>query len=461
MPFFVDVEATRFRGERFPVESTTGPRRASTCPASPVTLGPSPMITSVRLEGFKNFRDATLHLGPLTVIVGTNASGKSNIRDAFRFLHGMGRGYSLAEIIGEKYVEGGVLVWKGIRGGIREVAFDGTSSFRMVISADDSYFEHDIAVDVSDQLRGPKVSRESFRSHAPGGRDYLFQSHSADELLPHNSLHKLHIQVPTNWMPPRTKETFLFPDNTPVLSQLSQDKRAIPEVSLHVLVAKWSLESIRFLDLSPEVMKVPSIPGQIILGDRGENLSSVLQDICTDKDSKHALTEWVRQLTPLDVSDFDFVPDQQGKVLLTLIESTGRRTSAYSASDGTLRFLAIIAALMGPDSAKFYFLEEIDNGIHPTRLALLLQLIEQQTKHRGIQVVTTTHSPQLLAMLSPEARQHASLVYRLEGSTEAKITRIVDIPGANEVLETQNLGRLHESGWLENAVQFANVAETP
>ncbi len=90
-----------------------------------------------------------------------------------------------------------------------------------------------------------------------------------------------------------------------------------------------------------------------------------------------------------------------------------------------------------------------------------MQLIEQQTKHRGIQVVTTTHSPQLLAMLIPEARQHASLVYRLEGSTEANITRIVDIPGATEVLETQNLGRLHESGWLENAVQFANVAETP
>ncbi len=79
------------------------------------------MITSVRLEGFKNFRDATLELGSLTVIVGTNASGKSNIRDAFRFLHGMGRGYSLAEIIGEKYVEGGVLQWKGIRGGVRRV----------------------------------------------------------------------------------------------------------------------------------------------------------------------------------------------------------------------------------------------------------------------------------------------------------------------------------------------------
>jgi len=57
------------------------------------------MITSVRLVNFKNFADETLRVGPFTVIVGANASGKSNIRDAFRFLHGIGRGYTLAEIM--------------------------------------------------------------------------------------------------------------------------------------------------------------------------------------------------------------------------------------------------------------------------------------------------------------------------------------------------------------------------
>ncbi|NJM35747.1 MAG: AAA family ATPase [Rhodomicrobium sp.] len=64
------------------------------------------MLKKLRLERFKNFKEAELTLGPLTTLVGTNASGKSNIRDAFRFLHGISRGYSLAEIIGEKYVEG-------------------------------------------------------------------------------------------------------------------------------------------------------------------------------------------------------------------------------------------------------------------------------------------------------------------------------------------------------------------
>lgn len=58
------------------------------------------MLTALRLRNFKNFADETLRMGPFTVLVGANASGKSNIRDALRLLHGVGRGYWLADIIG-------------------------------------------------------------------------------------------------------------------------------------------------------------------------------------------------------------------------------------------------------------------------------------------------------------------------------------------------------------------------
>ena len=75
------------------------------------------MITSLRLVNFKNFADETLHLGPFTLIVGANASGKSNIRDAFRFLHGIGRGSTLAEILGGKNSIG----WQPIRGATNEI----------------------------------------------------------------------------------------------------------------------------------------------------------------------------------------------------------------------------------------------------------------------------------------------------------------------------------------------------
>ena len=70
------------------------------------------MINSLGLRNFKGFAKATLRMGPFTVIVGANASGKSNLRDAFRFLHGIGRGYTLPDIIGGKYGAGGHVEWE-------------------------------------------------------------------------------------------------------------------------------------------------------------------------------------------------------------------------------------------------------------------------------------------------------------------------------------------------------------
>src|SRR3954454_21297721 len=97
-----------------------------------IPTGADRMFTSLRLERFKGFKDAELKLGPLTLLIGANASGKSNIRDAFLFLHGIGRGYSLADILGENYL-GGARVWSGIRGGTREVTYLGSQTFELGI----------------------------------------------------------------------------------------------------------------------------------------------------------------------------------------------------------------------------------------------------------------------------------------------------------------------------------------
>lgn len=93
------------------------------------------MLTSLRLVDFKNFRDETLHMGPLTVIVGANASGKSNLRDAFRFLHGIGRGYTLGEIIGGKYGTGGQQEWAQIRGAADEIIRFGQPALMLQVKA--------------------------------------------------------------------------------------------------------------------------------------------------------------------------------------------------------------------------------------------------------------------------------------------------------------------------------------
>ena len=114
----------------------------------------------------------------------------------------------------------------------------------------------------------------------------------------------------------------------------------------------------------------------------------------------------------------------------------------YSASDGTLRFLAMVAAFLGPEPARLYFFEELETGLHPTRLHLLLQLIEGRVQAGASQVIATTHSPQLLAFLAPATVADAILAYRKEGDPQQSLVRLNELPGAGELFDQQNVSRL-------------------
>ena len=256
------------------------------------------MITSIRLVNFKNFADETLRVGPFTVIVGANASGKSNIRDAFRFLHGIGRGYSLAEIIGGKYGAD----WKPIRGAANEIVRFGQAAFSIEVRMELEDAEACYLIEVSSDKERPNEFR-----------------FTKEEIT---GVFKLDI-----------------------------------------------FANMRFLELSPDRMREPALPGATVLGDSGENLPVVLEDICSDPKRKEILADWLSELTPMDVADFKFPRDPSGRVHLMLCETNGRKVSAYSASDGTLRFLAMLAVLLGDKSpAGLYFFEEINRpGIHPAR----------------------------------------------------------------------------------------------
>jgi predicted ATPase len=181
--------------------------------------------------------------------------------------------------------------------------------------------------------------------------------------------------------------------------------------------------------------------------------------ICDDVSRKQVLLEWIRALTPMDATDLTFPEDHAGRVLVHLGEAGREPISANSASDGTLRFLAMAALLMPSDAQRTYFLEELDNGLHPTRLHLLLELVRSACDRRQAQVIGTTHVPTLLAYLDEQARADALLVFRNEPGGESRVLRILEIPGAREVIESNDLGELLASGWLENAAAFASGDE--
>jgi predicted ATPase len=423
------------------------------------------MLKKLQLERFKNFKKAELNLDHFTLLLGTNASGKSNIREAFRFLHGISRGYTIAEVLGEKWGEGGVIQWHGIRGGTREVAFCGGSTFAisatLTINAEAKEYEANYRIEVAPDSKVyiPRIISEYLSISEPliseDKKVFKFDETIQDQGIAY-SLDIFNIETYQ-----KIEEPIVFSSlgSLAILPQLATSYFIPPSTRTIVQKVLSVFLSMQFLDLRPEAMRFPSVHGQTILGDRGENLSSVLQEICQVPERKQTLLSWIEELTPMDVSDLEFPADFTGKVLLHLIEKTGEKISAYSASDGTLRFLAIAAALLGTNRGKFYFFEELENGIHPSRLHLLLQLISQTVFNANIQIITTTHSPQLLRLLSPKSLEAASFTYRLPDRVDAGIKRILDIPEARQVLEKQDIARLHDSGWLEDAMYFLEDEE--
>ena len=405
------------------------------------------MITSLRLVNFKNFADETLRVGPFTVIVGANASGKSNIRDAFRFLHGIGRGYTLAEILGGKYGEGGQREWAGIRGAPNEIARlqksypDAPSSFmvHLELSLKEQTVSYLIKVGFKPNS-GFRVLREKLKTES--NTIYKTTDHSDVRDPKRDQYHWVWQENPPI---PGQPIGGKFPSQ-PVLTQIFRDGLVGDVLD--------TLASMRFLELAPERMREPSVPGATTLGDSGQNLPSVLESICTDFRRKTLLISWLQELTPMDVSDFEFPRDPSGRVHLRIVEQDGRSISAYSASDGTLRFLAMLAALLGPNPAGVYFFEEIDNGIHPNRLWLLLDLIERQTARGETQVITTTHSPDVLNFINDTTFELTSVVSRLEDTDDAIIRPLDSLPNAKKLRKSQGLGRLLAGGWMETALEF-------
>jgi predicted ATPase len=65
-------------------------------------------------------------------------------------------------------------------------------------------------------------------------------------------------------------------------------------------------------------------------------------------------------------------------------------------SDGTLRVLAIAATLLSVNSGTFVIIEEIDNGVHPSRADNLVKQIREIALERKLRVLITSHNQALL-----------------------------------------------------------------
>ncbi|MGO1390989.1 ATPase [Brachybacterium sp. JB7] len=417
------------------------------------------MFTRLRLMDFKSFKDTTFSLDAFTLLIGSNASGKSNVRDALRILHGVGRGYSVAEILGEKWAEGGVRVWTGVRGGARQAVRYGVEDHAFQIEADftvpgttetskPTAMRYRLTLAVAGNT--PEVVGEALEERGK----YVFDTHPDGDGLGPGSAHrtiKVRMRSPSGRPP---EQTFLT--DRPLLTQMLEPGATSEQNREAARRAQQFLGAMRFLDLDPDAARRSSQRGITTLGDRGDNLSSVLAALSETESAREVLTSWIRALTPMDAVDLRFEDDLNGNTLAVLIEGNGHETPLTSASDGTVRFLAMVAAMLHEATPRVLFFEELENGIHPHRVDLLLDLIETSVRASAAQVIATSHSPQLL-----EHGYHADDARPiLIARTESGISTAWDVKqerSMTEVIDQDDLSDLMSDGWFEDIAALSGT----
>ena len=142
--------------------------------------------------------------------------------------------------------------------------------------------------------------------------------------------------------------------------------------------------------------------------------------------------------------------------MVELTETFGRRNSAYDAtllSDGTLRVLAIAAAILSAPEGSLVVIEEIDNGVHPSRAEQLLDRLLRVATRRNLHVLISSHNPALLDALPDDAVSDVVFCYRGPKSGTSRLVRLMDIPDYPELIAQGAVGHLMTRGIIERFVK--------
>ena len=407
------------------------------------------MITRIEIENFKSLQKVDLALGNLNLFVGTNASGKSNFFDALRFLQGVGYGFTIDEILNGKPKSAGSEVWQAIRGGSARVGFASRQ-------ATDGVQDPVVAFTVHMTIAGRKY-RYSI-GIAPGNGSVRNESLSVDEKSIFDSSQVTNESgspvLTVRYYPgQRGRQPHLdFQKSRPVLHQLIGHDDCVKTHREQISNFIMAMSNTQRIDPSPAILREYSQAQAVKrMGERGENFAALVKTIVGDPKDHEAYVSWLKQLTPVELDDVSVLAGALSEPLFAIREA-GVDRPAPILSDGTLRFAAIAAAFFQKDMPDILTIEEIENGIHPSRLRLLVELLRSQSTTGDRQIMATTHSPIVLAWLESEDYRHTFFCKRDEQTGASVITALDQIPNFMDLVKKHPIGDLFAEGWLEGAL---------
>jgi len=367
--------------------------------------------------------DVTWQPGSLNILIGPNASGKSNLLRFFEMVSASARG----EL--EKYVQR--------EGGMEPLVWDGSAP---VI---------EFLVELARQDHVPNGSRYGLALKRLGkgsafriGYEFLGDIETPNskwiERSPGYTV--LHSEEQREIVLTDTSEveTMLSAVGGP----LSPSKRAR---EIKEKLESWTVH--QNLNTGPDsVIRMPSVASfSKRVAPDAQNLISVLHTLySSDRDFERDVDAAMSAAFGEEYEKLLFPPDADQRVQLRIRwKSLKRAQPAADLSDGTLRFLFLLAVLGNPNPPSMIAIDEPDTGLHPGMLPIIAEYATAAATRA--QVILTTHSPAFLDAFR-ESTPTITVVGSVEGKTHLQLLSDEKLA---YWLKQYTLGEIFRTGELE------------
>lgn len=337
-------------------------------------------LRSISIQGFRSIADATVPLGQLTVLVGPNGSGKTNVLNVLRLLNATIR-FDLPVAI-ETF------------GGFDHILRNDGNSRRvhLEIEAVVTPNAHDGARDryilnISQQ-RNQAFSRSeefTFKRYSGQGRRITVNGST----------------VTFGSAQGRGRQLKLADAQTTGLSTLP--KLAPDQGGEGIDAFAEFISSIRVLEPDVAAARQPSRLYGADLAEDASNLADALLRLreASPQAFLDVQNDLSRCLPGLDGITFATIGGGTRTVVVQLEErGLVGRVDLADASFGTVRLLSLLTMLHQPAPPPFIAIEEVDHGLHPYALDVLIDALRSASERS--QILIATHSPTFVNRLSPD-----------------------------------------------------------
>ncbi len=369
------------------------------------------MLTTVAISNYRSLRDLVVPLQKLNVITGSNGSGKSNLYRALRLLADTAQGRVVSSIAREGGIQS--TLWAGPESISQSVKrgdypVQGTRrkhpvSLRLGFASDEYGYLIDLGLPAPGSSAfglDPQIKRECIW-HGPVLRP------SAMLVDRHGPVVRIRREDNT-W----NVVTDCLPSFDSMMTHVS-DPRNAPEM----LTLRESFRNWRFYDQFRTDADSPVRSPQVgtwtpILGNDGSDVAAAIQTI-REVGADDLLGAAIEDAFP---GGRVSVENVEGRFPVTMAQhGLLRPLGAAELSDGTLRYLLWIAALLTPRPPAVMVLNEPETSLHPDLLGALGRLIARAAERT--QIIVVTHSTRLISALSEQPGCNSITLQKMFGET--------------------------------------------